>query len=124
MKEYFPGWRSRGWRKSDGTPVKNPGLIRYLASLLDKRASQGENVRLQYIKAHVGHEGNEGADQLAGAGTSYPAVPELPWDEFEQKVRADLNKMKTADEDKGTVEIEEPLDLNVDTYPPLSTSSY
>ncbi|KAF7975181.1 hypothetical protein HWV62_10230 [Athelia sp. TMB] len=110
--QWLPGWLKRDWKNAAGLPVKNRHVIAYLSSLLDKRSTQGENVRLQYIKAHVGHEGNEGADQLAGAGTFKPAVPEQSWEEFEKKVRAELRTMETAPENQGTIEIEGPLDLD------------
>lgn len=91
-------------------PVKNQPLIRYLSSHLDIRASQGQTIRLQYIKAHVGHTGNEGADQLAGAGALLPVTPERPWDELERGIRAKLKAMETVE--GGGIEISD-VDLEV-----------
>ncbi|HSL41615.1 MAG TPA: ribonuclease HI [Desulforhopalus sp.] len=53
-------WRSRGWRKSDGTPALNIDLWTRLLSLLE-----GLNVTLYWVKGHAGNELNERCDQLA-----------------------------------------------------------
>jgi ribonuclease HI len=37
-------WKSNGWKKADGKPVLNEGLVRYLHALLDERAVSGQFV--------------------------------------------------------------------------------
>ncbi|TFK70434.1 hypothetical protein BDN72DRAFT_818756 [Pluteus cervinus] len=78
FKEWLPKWRLNGFRSSTG-PVKNLGIIKYLSALLDKRKESGQMVRLQYVKGHSGHEGNDGADYQANLGTRLPQVNELNW---------------------------------------------
>jgi hypothetical protein len=43
-------------------------------------------VRFQYIKGHAGHEGNEGADALAGRGAQMPEEEERNWQELEMNI--------------------------------------
>jgi hypothetical protein len=67
-------------------------------------------VRLQHIKGHAGHEGNEGADRLAGRGTGMPAAEERDWESLERALRAD--EALRLPEGGGSIEISD-LDLNV-----------
>lgn len=53
--------------------MKNKPLIMYLASLIEKRPG---TVELEYVKAHNGEEGNEGADTLAVRGCFEPVMQE------------------------------------------------
>ena len=41
----MPKWLRNGFKSSTGQPVKNAPLIRYLSSLLDLRAREGQKVR-------------------------------------------------------------------------------
>jgi hypothetical protein len=67
-------------------------------------------VRLQHIKGHAGHEGNEGADRLAGRGTGMPATEERDWESLERTLRA--HEALRPPQEGGSVEISD-LDLNV-----------
>jgi len=107
ISEWLPNWVKRNWRTATGEPVKNKGVIQYLAHLLDKRPGKVSvlftlslsftfittisltcqymttwyaKVRLEHVKGHSGDEGNDGADHLAVMGCSAPALAERNWD--------------------------------------------
>lgn len=95
---------------SSRQPVKNAPLIRYISALLDDRAFEGQKVRLQHIKGHAGHMGNEGADRLAGIGSAMPATEERDWQNLEKAVRAETGLRKRVE--GGSIEISD-VDLEV-----------
>jgi ribonuclease HI len=63
MTEWMPRWKARGWRASDGKPVKNEDLWR----LLDE-ARRRHDVRWRWVRGHSQHEHNDRADALANRG--------------------------------------------------------
>jgi ribonuclease HI len=60
ITEWAAGWEKRGWKRKSG-PVENLDLV--------KRAFYGyrrrPELKLEWIKAHVGYRWNEYADELA-----------------------------------------------------------
>ena len=60
VTQWMPGWKRRGWRKSDGKPVLNRELLEALDAAL-----QGREVRFEWVKGHAGHDLNEAADLRA-----------------------------------------------------------
>ena len=58
--EYLSGWKARGWRKSDGKPIKNQDLWMRLDELME-----GLEVRWGWTEGHNGHPMNEMADLIA-----------------------------------------------------------
>ena len=60
VNEWAPTWEARGWRRSRG-PVENLDLVRPLVEALRGRPE----VRVVWVRAHVGHRWNEYADRLA-----------------------------------------------------------
>jgi len=62
VTQWMPGWKRRGWRKSDGKPVLNRELLERLDAAL-----QGREVRFEWVKGHAGHPLNEAADARARA---------------------------------------------------------
>lgn len=82
----MPKWLQKGFVSSKGEPIKNEALIRYLSALLDERARGGQRVSFQYVRGHVGEEGNEGADYLANVGATHPELPERDWEELRQRI--------------------------------------
>ncbi|KAI1787469.1 ribonuclease H-like domain-containing protein, partial [Ganoderma leucocontextum] len=80
FREWMPKWVRSGFIASNGKPVKNAPLIRYLSALLDQRAREGQKIHLQYVKGHAGEEGNEGADYQANLGATMGELPERDWD--------------------------------------------
>jgi ribonuclease HI len=65
LTEWAPAWEARGWRRARG-PVENLDLVQPLFELVRARPE----LRVTWIRAHVGHRWNEYADRLAAAG--YP----------------------------------------------------
>lgn len=63
ITEYSLNWIKKGWKRSDGKPVKNVDLWKLLIE-----ASGRHTVDWQWVKGHSGDEGNERADELAGMG--------------------------------------------------------
>jgi ribonuclease HI len=79
VTKWMPGWKRRGWKKSDGRPVLNRDQLEAI-----DRALAGRDVRFDWVKGHAGHEMNEAADQRAHgaalaikAWRSAPAGPRL-----------------------------------------------
>lgn len=67
VTKWMPGWKRKGWRKSDGKPVLN----RELLERLDRELS-GRDVSFEWVKGHAGHPLNEAADDRArAAATAY-----------------------------------------------------
>lgn len=67
LTKWMPGWKKKGWKKSDGKPVLNRDLL----EALDK-ALTGRDYEFIWVKGHAGHELNEKADSLAnGAARAY-----------------------------------------------------
>ena len=67
---YLPSWRERGWRRSGGGPVANLRLWQRLLDAVERHRS----VRFEWTRGHVGTEGNERADRLAGAARVLAAM--------------------------------------------------
>ncbi|MDA8224970.1 MAG: ribonuclease HI [Betaproteobacteria bacterium] len=63
MTEWLSGWKRRGWRTSDGSPVKNVDLWQQLDT-----AASGHRIGWNWVRGHAGHPGNERADALANEG--------------------------------------------------------
>jgi ribonuclease HI len=65
MSSWMAGWKSRGWKRKDGSklvPVKNVELWQEL-----DRQMQAHRVTYHHVKGHAGHTENERCDQLAVA---------------------------------------------------------
>jgi len=60
INEWAKGWERRGWRRKTG-PVENLDLVKRLYYMLQDRPE----LRLEWVKAHVGIRWNEYADGLA-----------------------------------------------------------
>lgn len=67
LTKWMPGWKKKGWKKSDGKPVLNRDLLEVL-----DQALTGRDYEFIWVKGHAGHELNEKADSLAnGAARAY-----------------------------------------------------
>ena len=80
VTKWMPGWKRKGWRKADGSPVLNLDLLQRLDA-----AIAGRGYAFEWVKGHAGHELNEAADSRArAAATAYqdgapvPAGPGWP----------------------------------------------
>jgi ribonuclease HI len=54
-------WKKRGWKTAQGKPVLNQDLWEALDAL------NSNQIQWHYVRAHVGHPGNERADAIARA---------------------------------------------------------
>ncbi len=61
ITEWAAGWEKRGWKRKSG-PVENLDLVKQVYAGYRRRPE----LKLQWIKAHVGFRWNEYADELAG----------------------------------------------------------
>jgi len=57
-------WEHNGWRTASRQPVKNAGLWKSMRAIAKTR----KLVRLEWVRGHAGHVGNETADAMAKAG--------------------------------------------------------
>ena len=60
MQLWLANWKRRGWKTSQGKPVKNQDLWQKLEAL-----AEVHRVRWHWVRGHSGVEGNERADTLA-----------------------------------------------------------
>eukprot|EP01031_Cornospumella_fuschlensis_P049567 gene49567-biopygen39732 len=80
ITSWMPGWKKKGWRKSDGKPVLNLELLQELDA-----AIAGRRYRFEWVRGHVGHPLNEAADFRARSvaeayqrGAAIPSGPGYP----------------------------------------------
>ena len=63
VTQWIHGWKARGWRTADKSPVKNDDLWKRLDT-----ARNRHEVDWRWVKGHAGHPLNERADELANQG--------------------------------------------------------
>ena len=63
IQEWIRGWKARGWKTADKSPVKNDDLWKRLDA-----ARSRHDVDWRWVKGHAGHPLNERADELANEG--------------------------------------------------------
>mgnify|MGYP006174585409 CR=1 FL=1 len=63
INEWMVNWKKRGWKTAAKEPVKNADLWQQL----DEQVSR-HKVSWKWVRGHIGHPGNERADQLANRG--------------------------------------------------------
>jgi ribonuclease HI len=61
ITKWLLGWKKRGWKTAQGKPVLNQDLWEALDEL------NSAKIQWHYVRAHVGHPGNERADAIARA---------------------------------------------------------
>ncbi|MGO4491421.1 RNase H family protein [Arthrobacter sp. 2YAF22_2] len=62
VTKWMPGWKRKGWRKSDGKPVLNVDLLKEI-----DQALRGRTYTFEWVRGHAGHDLNEAADERARA---------------------------------------------------------
>ncbi|MDT0183710.1 ribonuclease HI family protein [Microbacterium sp. ARD31] len=67
VTKWMPGWKRKGWKKSDGKPVLNVELMKAIDAAMEGRR---DRVHFEWVKGHAGHELNEAADRRANAAAS------------------------------------------------------
>lgn len=60
--EWLPGWKKRGWKTADKSPVKNVELWQAL-----EEAAKSHKIEWKWVKGHSGDTHNDRADALAVA---------------------------------------------------------
>ncbi|MCU1635254.1 MAG: ribonuclease [Cryobacterium sp.] len=88
VTKWMPGWKKKGWRKSDGKPVLNVELLKEL-----DQALTGRRYRFEWVKGHANHPLNEAADAraraVAEAFQRRAAIPAGPgWRSFDDHRRS------------------------------------
>ena len=74
VTKWMPGWKKKGWRKSDGKPVMNLELLREIDAAL-----VGRRYRFEWVKGHANHPLNEAADARArGAAEAHQSGRTIP----------------------------------------------
>ncbi|WP_017314341.1 ribonuclease HI [Mastigocladopsis repens] len=61
VTKWVRGWKKRGWKKADGSPVLNQDLLETLDDLNSPR------VKWEHVRGHAGNVGNERCDAIARA---------------------------------------------------------
>lgn len=59
ITKWLPGWKRKGWKKSNGEPVQNQDLLASLDQL------NNHLVKWQHVRGHSGNIGNERCDAIA-----------------------------------------------------------
>lgn len=73
VTKWMPGWKHKGWRKADGSPVQNLDLLKRLDDAL-----VGRSYAFEWVRGHTGHELNEAADTRARAAATAYQKKSLP----------------------------------------------
>ncbi|MGR0318341.1 RNase H family protein [Agromyces sp. ZXT2-3] len=74
VTKWMAGWKRKGWRKADGSPVLNRDLLEQLDEAL-----AGRSFRFEWVRGHVGHPMNEAADLRArSVAEAYRSGGEIP----------------------------------------------
>lgn len=60
VTKWAPGWKAKGWKKSTKGEIQNLDIVQELYEL-----HESSKAKLVWVKAHVGHDGNELADEWA-----------------------------------------------------------
>jgi ribA/ribD-fused uncharacterized protein len=65
VTNWYKVWQQNNWKTSTNKDVLHSSVIKECVSILEYRTLRGYTTSIEYIKAHSGVTGNEGADSLA-----------------------------------------------------------
>lgn len=68
IQSWISGWKKKGWKTSNKTPVKNVDLWQALDA-----ETQRHQIDWRWVKGHAGHDENERVDDLARAAANAPS---------------------------------------------------
>lgn len=68
LERWAVEWQKNDWKKRDGTEPANVNTWKELVEARDALTNRGVDVKVQWIKGHADHLGNEKADTLATLG--------------------------------------------------------
>ena len=60
ITRWAPGWKAKGWKKSSKGEIQNLDLVKKALEIYEN-----SQAKLIWVKAHVGHDENEIADDWA-----------------------------------------------------------
>lgn len=69
ITKWAPGWKEKGWKKSSKGEIQNLDLVKEALELYENG-----DVELIWVKAHVGHDQNELADEWANKARKGAAI--------------------------------------------------
>jgi len=62
ITKWATGWKNKGWKKADGSPIKNPELVQ---QCYDYYLKLRQHIKISHVRGHADIEGNELADRMA-----------------------------------------------------------
>ncbi|WP_448547872.1 ribonuclease H family protein [Thalassotalea fusca] len=62
VTKWATGWKNKGWKKADGSPIKNPELVQ---QCYDYYLKLRQHITITHVRGHADIEGNELADRMA-----------------------------------------------------------
>ncbi len=69
IQQWLAGWKKKGWKTSNKTPVKNIDLWQALDAQV-----QRHQIEWHWVKGHAGHPENERVDDLARLAAENPSA--------------------------------------------------
>ncbi|AFZ59041.1 ribonuclease HI [Anabaena cylindrica FACHB-243] len=119
VTKWMPGWKKKGWKKSDGNPVQNQDLLETLDQLNSRL------VKWQHVRGHSGNIGNERCDVIARSFASgkIPSLQQLSSGNVYQTLpnTKELNVIKGSDSAINSTKINKNI-LESSTFPSDTTT--
>lgn len=117
ITKWMPGWKRKGWKKSDGKPVNNQDLMIQLDELMTAAKTAGRTITFEWVRGHSGHPLNEAADTRANAaakafqsGKTVPTGPGLNLGKTADTATQPAAAFETVSGSQETVTVHTPLE--------------